>query len=105
MILFQLLGLALGTGLIRVLHIVRRRLTGEDKYFSFSDFLIEEKRVHSRGFLYMALPPLLGGFVMALVPGIQGITVAAAGFLAATGRSFSHRFIYSTNTCFPTGRS
>lgn len=82
MIPFQFLALAIGTILIRFLHAIRRRLSWE-KYFSFSDFLIEERHVQSRGFVYMALPALIGGFVMGLVPGIHPITVVAAGFLSA----------------------
>lgn len=82
MIPFQFLVLAIGTILIRFLHAIRRRISWE-KYFSFSDFLVEERHVQSRGFIYMALPPLIGGFAMALVPGVHPITVAAAGFLAA----------------------
>jgi hypothetical protein len=82
MIPFQFLVAAIGTVLIRFLHVVRRRLSWE-KYFSFSDFLVDERHVQSRGFIYMALPPLVGGLVMGIVPGVHPITVAAAGFLAA----------------------
>jgi hypothetical protein len=82
MIPFQLLALAVGTTLIRFLHLLRRRL-GWKKYFSFSDLLVEEQQVTARGFLYMALPPFLGGVAMGVVPSIHPATAAAAGLLAA----------------------
>lgn len=82
MIPLQFLALAVGTVLILLLHVIRRRLNWE-KYFIFSDFLVEERHVTARGFVYMALPPLIVGFAMALIPAIHPVTVAAAGFLAA----------------------
>jgi hypothetical protein len=82
MIPFQFLMLTVGTTFIRFLHGIRRRLFWQ-KYFSFSDLLVEEQQVTARGFLEMAVPPFLGGFVMALFPAVHPITVSAAGFLAA----------------------
>jgi hypothetical protein len=82
MIPVQFLALAAGTTLIMMLHAVRRRLSWE-KYFIFSDFLVEERHVTTRGFVYMALPPLVVGFAMGLVPIIHPLTITAAGFLAA----------------------
>lgn len=83
MTLFDVLTLAVGTTLIRFLHRVRRKVVGEERYFSFSDFLVEERHVQSRGFLYMAIPPFLGGMLLGLIPGVNAVTVASAGFLAA----------------------
>lgn len=83
MIPFQILALFVGTALIRLLHTVRRKLTGEDKYFSFSDFLVEEQHVQVRGFVYSALPPLAGGAILGTVSTIHPIVAASAGFAAA----------------------
>jgi hypothetical protein len=83
MIVLQFVAFALGTILIRVLHTARRKLTGEDKYFSFSDFLLDEKHVRTRGFVYMALAPFLGGLVLGLWPAVDPIVAVAAGFAAA----------------------
>jgi hypothetical protein len=83
MTLFDVLALAAGTTLIRFLHRLRRKLVGEDRYFSFSDFIVEERHVESRGFFYMAIPPFLGGMLIALVPDTDAVTATVAGFLAA----------------------
>lgn len=82
MIPLQFLALAAGTAFILILHAVRRRLSW-DQYFVFADFLVEERHVTARGFVYMALPPLIVGFGMAFIPAIHPFTIAAAGFLAA----------------------
>lgn len=83
MMLYQFLATVLGAVLIRFLHVVRRRVSGSDRYFSFSDFLIEERTIQSRGVLGMALPPLVGGVALAALPGVAPVSAAAAGFLAA----------------------
>lgn len=82
MIPLQFLALAAGTALILLLHAIRRRLSW-DNYFVFADFLVEERHVTTRGFVYMALPPLIVGFAMALIPPVHPLTIAGAGFLAA----------------------
>lgn len=83
MIPLQFLLFAAGTALIRLLHAVRRRLVGEDKYFSFSDFLVEEQHVQVRGFVYSALPAFLGGGVLALFPAVHPVVAVSAGLSAA----------------------
>ncbi|MEO6331581.1 MAG: hypothetical protein ABIP09_03365 [Gemmatimonadaceae bacterium] len=83
MIPLQFLLFAAGTALIRLLHAVRRRLVGEDKYFSFSDFLVEEQHVQVRGFVYSTLPAFLGGGVLALFPAVHPVVAVSAGLTAA----------------------
>jgi hypothetical protein len=83
MIREQFLVVLLGTVLIRTLHLARRRLSRAAHYFSFSDFLVEARQVRSRGFIMMAVPPLLGGVAISLIPGVEPLTVGISGFLAA----------------------
>lgn len=82
MIPLQFLALAVGSALILLLHAIRRRLSW-DNYFVFADFLVEERHVTTRGFVYMALPPFVVGFAIALFPSVDPLTAAGAGFLAA----------------------
>lgn len=78
-----LFALAIGTILIRFFQRIRRALGGSNGYFSFSDLLVEERVVEQRGFLWAALPPLLGGAAVFFVPGSDALVAGAAGFLAA----------------------
>jgi hypothetical protein len=80
---WQLLLVAVGTVLIRLLNAARRRLAGPDRYFSFSDFIDEEKYIHTHGFLLVALPPLLGGALISFLPDVHASVAVAAGFAAA----------------------
>jgi len=82
-ITYQFLCALAGTFVIRTLHIVRRRVVGVDRYFTFSDFLIDERNVHSRGFFEMTLPAVTAGVILGLVPGTQPATAIAAGLGAA----------------------
>ena len=72
-----------GTILIRFLHRVRRRISGRDGYFSFSDFLVEDRIIEHRAFIWMALPPLAGGVAVSLWPGVDALIAAGAGLAAA----------------------
>lgn len=81
--MLQLVAFAFGTLAIRFLHRVRRGLSGSEGYFTFSDFLIEDRVIEHRAFVIMILPPLFGGALLAVWEGVQPATAAAAGFMAA----------------------
>ena len=83
LLFWQFITFGFGTVLIRGLHVVRRRIAGPNRYFSFADFLSEERTIQTGGFVAIALPPLIGGALLFVVPGGQAVTAAAAGFLAA----------------------
>jgi hypothetical protein len=81
--LLVLLAVMAGTTAIRLLSRLRRRLSGEDASSSFSDFLIEDRVVEYRGFVWLALPPFIGGMLLAFWPGANGGSAGAARFFAA----------------------
>lgn len=58
-------------------------MASPNRYFSFVDFLDEEKYIHTGGFLLIALPPLLGGAILSFIPDAQAPTAGAAGLVAA----------------------
>jgi len=78
-----LLAVMAGTTVIRFLSRMRRRLSGQEAYVSVSDFVFPDRVAEYRGFVWIALPPFIGGMLLAFWPGTNGGIAGAAGFFAA----------------------
>lgn len=76
-----LLAVVAGSTIIRLLHRLVRRLSG-DGALSVSRFLVGG-RIEHRDLLWLAVPPVLGGMLVVFWPGTNGGVAGAAGVFAA----------------------
>jgi len=77
-----LLAVMVGAAIVHLLDKVELRLRGERDGAGFFDALVPRDGVRYSDFVWMALPPVAGGMLLAFWPGTNGGSAGAAGFLA-----------------------
>ncbi len=77
-----LLAVAVGAALVRFLDNVERRLRGAGDGAGSFDALVPSDDVGYWDFVWVALPPVVGGMLLAFWPGTNGGAAGAAGLLA-----------------------
>jgi len=77
-----LLAVTVGAAIVRILDTVERRLRGNGDAARFFDPLVPRADVRYSDFVWIALPPIAGGMLLAFWPGTNGGAAGAAGLLA-----------------------
>lgn len=78
-----LLAVIVGATLVQVLNSLENRLRGKTNQTGLLDSLLPDDHVKYWDFVWMAVPPVAGGMLLAFWPGVNGGVAGAAGFLAA----------------------
>ena len=76
-----LLAVFVGAMIVRLCTYAKRRMRGEAGG-AFVDVLVPREDVKYSDFVWMALPPIAGGMILAFWPGTNGGDAGAAGLLA-----------------------
>ena len=77
-----LVAVFVGAMMVRFCNYVGQRLRGENAGTGFLDVLVPGDDVKYSDFVWMALPPIAGGMILAFWPGTNGGVAGAAGLLA-----------------------
>lgn len=78
-----LLAVIVGATLVQVLNSLENRLRGKTNQAGLLDSLLPDDHVKYWDFVWMAVPPVAGGMLLAFWPGVNGGVAGAAGFFAA----------------------